>query len=237
MRFNVQQVPGWVSKMGVGVALTGALLLPAKVKADSFFYHFNTVFNGLTPVGGSPWIDASFTDVSPGVVQLTISAVGLVGNEYLSALDLNLNPALAPNKLSFSVINSSGGFSKPTISTGENNFKADGDGEYDVNFVFNSKAAKSFDGGDSITYDITYKNGGLTADDFDFLSKPSAGGSGPLLAAANILGIPGCDSTTSGWVEPCQLTPVPEPGPGSLLALAAVVWAGVLWFPRRVKRA
>lgn len=212
------------------------LLSPLRSNASTFFYHFSDVFNGTSPVGTAPFVDALFTDLSPGVVQLTISAVGLIGNEFLSTLDLNLNPALNANKLKFSLAGDTGSFANPTISTGKDKFKADGDGKYDVSFVFNAKAAKTFGTGDSVTYDITYTGGTLTAYDFDFLSKPSSGGSGPFLGAANISGIPGCDSPMSGWVAPCQLTPVPEPGPVALLSLAAGLWAGARWFVGRPKR-
>jgi hypothetical protein len=235
MSFILKRTLGRVRKAGVCTILAGALLSPLRGNASSFYYHFDSVSSGTSPVGSGPFVNALFTDITPGVVQLTISAVGLSGPEFLSALDLNLNPALSPADLSFSVVGSTGSFADPTISTGANKFKADGGGKYDVSFVFNSKAAKSFGAGDSVTYDICYTGGTLTANDFDFLSKPAAG-SDPLLAIAQVSGIPGCDSPMTGWVDPCQITPVPEPGPVALLALAAGLWAGTRRFLGRAKR-
>jgi hypothetical protein len=79
-------------KAGAILALSAAIFSPARSVADSFFYHFNNVFYGMTPTGVSPWVDVLFTDTAPGKVSVTVSTPGLVGNEYVAGLYLNLNP-------------------------------------------------------------------------------------------------------------------------------------------------
>jgi hypothetical protein len=181
----------------------------------------------MTPTGVSPWVDVLFTDTAPGKVSVTVSTPGLVGNEYVAGLYLNLNPALSPGNLSFTVLGSSGGFALPSVSTGKDKFKATGDGKYDVFLKFSQKTSKTFSGNEYITYEITSSSAGFDADDFQYLSKP-AGGAGPFLAAAEILGI--CE--TPGMIAPCNITPVPEPSPVVMLGLGLGLLVGV----RRILR-
>jgi len=201
------------------------VVAPMLANGANFVYQFNNVFNGVTPAGSLPWITAAFSDVagSPGTVQLKISASGLTGSEFLAGLLLNLDPADNPGKLAFTYVTGSGGFSTPSISTGEDKFKANGDGKYDISFVFSQKSSKTLTGNEWVVYDITStsKNFTLDASDFDFLSAASCG-SGPFLAAAEIMGIPtSCGGSGTGWTSPSQLTPVPEPGTAALMIFGA----------------
>ncbi len=152
--------------------------------------------------------------------------------ESLSSLLLNLNPADSPGDLSFAYVSGTGSFAHPTITTGENKFKANGDGKYDIDLAFSAKANKIFTTGDSLTIDIT--GTGLVAADFDYLSKPSAGGAGPFLAAAEFE----CTTTPSitEWLAPVGLTPVPEPGTISFFAAGGALWAAALWRKSRRNR-
>ena len=212
-----------------GLALF-ALLAPAGARATAFIYQFSTVFEGTAPEGPPPWITASFSDVSSGVVQMTISAAGMTSAESLGKLLLNLDPADNPTKLKFTYVSSTGSFTQPTITTGENKFKADGDGKYDVDLAFSLKAGKIFTAGDSVTFNISSSGTVLNALDFDALSVASAGGGGPFLAAANF----DCTSTkASEWVAPCQLSPVPEPATISLLTSGAALCGAMAWLRRR----
>jgi hypothetical protein len=224
------------TKMAAIVGLLLGLFIPAGARAGSYFFAFTNVYDGLTPMGSPNWVNTMFSDVSPGTVQLTISASGLADGEFLSAVFFNLDPSLNPTKLNFSYVSSSGGFALPSITDGANFVKADGLEKFDVYFSFSQKAATAFTGNDYITYDITSSAYTLTAADFDFLS-PSAGNFGPLLASAEISGIPVTnDSLDNGWIGPCQLTPAPEPRSISLLALAAGLLGASCWQNRRARR-
>lgn len=215
-----------------GVMMAGAVAEQAS--AVSFVYQFSNLMDGSTPQGSAPWVTASFSDVSAGVVQLQIAAGGLTGNESLNSLFLNLNSADSPAKLAFTRVGGSTGFAAPSISKGENKFKADGEGKFDIQFSFSQKAAKVFDADDYVTYNITSTSSAFTlsAMDFEALSA-AAGGSGSFLGAAEISGIPtDCpNTTTTAWVSPCSATilPIPEPSTSSLLAGGVVVWAAAWW--------
>lgn len=218
------------------VLLLIALLCPAAGEA-SILYQFNTPFSGdPDPAGTGPWIDATFVDVTPGTVLLTITNVNLTSGEFVQGngngasggLFFNLNTNDNPTALDFTLVASNGNFG-PIISTGENSFKADGDGYYDIQFDFSSQ---SFSTDASITYKITGISG-LTAADFEYLSAPS-GGLGPFYAAAKVQGIPGGGNST--FLEPGngpQMISVPEPSPSIILLTGfGLFGVGGLWYRR-----
>lgn len=199
-----------------------ALLCPVVTKAN-ILYEFDTPFPGdPSPAGTGPWIDASFVNVAPGAVLLTITNVNLTSSEFVmgngnganGGLFFNLNPNDNPSALDFTLVSSNGNFG-PIISTGENDFKADGDGYYDVQFDFSGDFSTEAE----IAYLITGITN-LTAADFAYQSfEANNGESGPFYAAAKVQGIPGGGNST--FLEPGKgpiTTPVPEPSPSILLA-------------------
>src|SRR5215469_8457164 len=184
------------SKILLGVVVAGVtvagFLLPTKTNASGILYQFDTPFPAdASPDGSSPWLDASLQDV-PGGVLLTVNNRGLTSSEFLQGngsganggIFFNLNPNDDPTSLAFSLVSQSANFGT-YINTGENAFKADGDGKYDIVFDFTTH---SFAGGASFSYLIS-GIAGLSASDFAYLSAP-AGGSGPFYAAAHIMGLP-----------------------------------------------
>lgn len=215
---------GWLSC----AAIAASLCSPMKAAAGSFFYHFDNVFSGTSPTGPSSWVDAQFTDVTPGTVNLTFSTTGLTGTEFVSELYLNLNTVLNPNTLVFTKTGGVGSFTDPTLSKGVDQFKADGDGNYDLLLGFATAGNGRFGVGDSITYQITGIPG-LQASDFSFLSAP-AGGSGPFLAATHVQSIGNGDS---GWIAPTVLTPAPEPATVVVLGSGMLIWAAARRFRNR----
>jgi hypothetical protein len=205
-------------------ALAAWLVLPAAAGAAGFLYQFDAVFGAstVTPAGAAPWLSATFVD-SPSGVLMTLSNLNLAASEKTGVFDFNLNPSQNPASLTFTFQSSVGSFTSPTISTGVDANKADGDGYYDIQLQFDvgGGSSSSFDNGESVTY-LVGGIGGLTVEDFEYLSTPSGGGN-PFYAAAHIQGTGGGGS--SAWTEP-SLGPliVPEPASSVMLGLAAGMW-------------
>lgn len=222
----------------VGAVAAAGLFVPLKSNASGILYQFDTPFPAdASPAGSAPWIDASFQDVSGGVL-LTVSNLGLIGDEFLQGngsganggIFFNLNPNDDPTSLTFSLVSQTANFGT-FINTGENAFKADGDGKYDIVFDFSTH---SFAGGASFSYLISGITG-LTASDFAYMSAP-AGGSGPFYAAAHVMGLPP-NASNSTWIEPgsgvLQLLPAPEPSSFALIAVSFGVWSAVRYGYKR----
>jgi hypothetical protein len=193
---------------------------------------------GSAPASGTaPWIQAQFSDVSPGTVELTLSTPNLTGSEFVSDWDLNIDPSFNPTNLTFTLSGNPNSITLPTtpIPTGIDSFQADGDGLYDIKFAFATAGNKvRFTGGKSISYTITSSQPGLSASLFNVLSTP-AGGHGPYLMAAHVQNTPTIivngNTVNSGWVAP--LAPVPEPSTIILLSMAS---CALVAFARRQRK-
>jgi len=177
-----------------------------------------------------PWIEATFRTISPGHVSFSISNLNLVGNENVDQIYFNINPALAVTKLRFKSLSTSGGFDPPKLFTGEDKYKAGGDGRYDLEFMFSQGGGSGnrFGAGEFLIGEL-YGLPTLTAGDFSYLST-YVGGAGPFYGAAHVQRI-GARST-SGWIDPglgAIPIPVPEPSVGALFI------AGLLAASRRLR--
>lgn len=223
-----------------GVAAVAAFLVIASIglataNATGVLYQFDNVFSysgsASSPAGPGPWVDATLQDTANGVL-LTVNNLGLTGGEFLSQLYLNVNPADNVNNLTFSFQGGTSGVTAPTIRTGEDGFKADGDGKYDILFNFATSNTGRFGAGDSVSYLIAGISG-LSSADFKYLSTSSGGEHGPFYGAGHVQGIAGESGSDSVWIDPSlgpQITPVPEPAPLSLLGAAIGLWA--VWCSR-----
>ena len=219
------------SSLRPGSVFAGIFVLSfASLNCESaqYVFDFNHVFGGTSPASlTTPWIEAEFSDISPGVVSLTVSNLHLSGTENVDALYFNLSPSLNPNSLAFSYQNGAGKFKTPDITQGTNAFKAGGDGKYDLLFSFTTGMTDNqrFNSGESMTYFISGIPG-LSAADFTYLSAPD-GGAGPFFAAAHVQRL-GAGSL-SGWVATDMISPVvvPEPNASLLFSLLIAIWLGI----------
>jgi hypothetical protein len=161
------------------VAALIAFALPAEATVIS--WDFNYEFSGASePEGAPPWLTATFDDEgSAGTVLLTIAAANLTDAEHVKAWYFNIDPEFT-DTLTFTTIASIGAFTLPTISTGQDAFKASGDGLYDIEFAFDKAAGGRFGVGDSLTVQISGTS--LLAGSFNFLSNE--------------------DDEDSGWIAP-----------------------------------
>ncbi|HSW46545.1 MAG TPA: PEP-CTERM sorting domain-containing protein [Phycisphaerae bacterium] len=197
-------------------ALFGLAATAAQVQAAITLHNVLEFSGGTPPSGSPPWLTATFDDGGgSGLVVMTLIATNLTGDEFVSGWYLNLSPTLSPASLIFSAPTKVGSFTTPGISKGVNQFKADGDGKYDILFSFATSggASSRFTSGDSIRYTVT-GIASLTENDFDVLSFP-AGGHGPFTMAAHVQGI-GPGGALSGWVA------TPEPMTSALLILGSL---------------
>jgi len=193
------------------VALTACVAQGAVIS-----FNLDQEYSGATPPEGAPpWLNATFDDGdTPGSVVLALTATNLTGTEFVSKWMLNLDEDLSPTSLAFSAPVKTGAFIDPTVATAVDDFKASGDGKYDIQIAFETggDADARFGAGEAVEYTIT-GIGDLTAESFNFFSKP-AGGKGPYLTAAHVQGI---INDESGWVAT-----IPEPATLSLLGFAGL---------------
>jgi len=216
----------------------GALMvLSGTARATIVEMDLDKLFDGSSdpaPSDPKPWLIAKFdnTGLPAGKVNLTLTVANLSAPEKVDEWDFNVGPesgagAIDPTTLSFTgPTASTGTFDNPTILTGENAFKADGDGNYDIRVIF-STGAGQFGPGDSVTYQIMGPST-LTPDSFIYLSQPS-GGTGPYYTAAHIQGTPGGGKDKgSAWVtDTDRPQAVPEPSSIILGLIAGCAAIGV----------
>ena len=205
-----QRTPrSWLRVSPVVVLLAVATSIPGISRAETISFAYTQSFSGAVPAGSGPWLTSTFTTVVPGTVTLTISASGLSASESIESLYFNLDPALNPGSLSFARDPASTGptADNTALSLGANQFKADGDGLYDIRFMLPpppGQQSARFQANEMLIYTITGVPT-LTASSFFFLSQP-AGGSGPFYAAAHVQQIGAANE--SGWVAPA-VVPLP----------------------------
>ncbi|MCP4248953.1 MAG: PEP-CTERM sorting domain-containing protein [bacterium] len=152
-----------------------------------------------------------------GSVDLTIEATNLSHPEFVFNTHLNYDTALDLNDLVFSAPVKTGTFIDPTLSTGLDQIKADGDGFFDILIEFDHTdgPTRTFSDGESVTFTITDPGVDvITASSFDFLSTPD-GFPGVFPVAAHIGGV-GSNNQDSGWIS------VPEPTALALFGLGGL---------------
>jgi hypothetical protein len=178
---------------------TAFSLVPATARAGSLTINLDYVFSGATPNSTGTFLTATFLDGADCVggacltdtVQLILTASLEGAGEFVTEWDFN------SSVLPLSITQNTG--DAATILQSSNAFKADGDGNYDLSFVFSSSPPR-MEGTDTATFTIT--GTGITVATFDQLSFGSGGSGGPFRSAAHIQGIANSTGggTCSGWV-------------------------------------
>jgi hypothetical protein len=183
----------------------------------AFDYEFS---GGVAPAGAAPWFVATFEDVAPGKVRLTMSVVDLSCAEFISSTYFNLDPGLSPANLG---VRFAGGVAASQVTGAADCCKADGGGYYDLRFSYSAHALGV---GTESVYLLSYSGtDAFGARSFAYLGAPS-GGHGPFYAAAHAQ-----DTAEggSGWIAPLEAAPaeVALPAPLGPLAVGLAAVLGV----------
>jgi len=217
---------GVIRAVAVVVGLSTLLTMSMGARASFVIMDSGNAWNGTSPTGPMPWLEAAFSDTSPGVVKLTLTAKNLSNNsgnlEDVQDWLFNLDPALTPSDLSFNFLNKTGTFTTPTIiATTDDAQKTQGNVPFDIDVSFaTGNPANRFTQGDSISYSITYSGTGtFDADSFAFTT--SRGSFGPFYDSAHIQNT-GSNGQGSGDIA--ATTTVPEPASAAIATAASVLF-------------
>jgi len=184
------------------------LLGATPLQADVITWDLTYEFSGAMAPDGT--VTVTLEDTGANTVELTVDfLLGPMSNdqEHVKLLLLNVNPAsLMPLTITpdpypptaYSVV--------IPIGQGENAFKADGDGKFDIEFEFGDSGADRLSAGEKAVF--TMAETGLATSSFLSLSEP-AGGHGPFYVAAHVGGI-GEGGEDSGWVTDQNGDVIPE---------------------------
>ena len=224
--------------VGMFVAVFAMTLFPIAAKADSFTYDYTVSF-GAAPSGGtSPWLQATFSDISPIVegdatIKLTLETTGILAtesvNEWYFTIDGDLlddgTDGVFATDFEALLGNDDDVASWDLLFT---NLQADGDGIYDFKFDFpEGNFADRFIGGEEVIFTLHLDGVDLTLANFENILSAQGGGQGPFLSAAHILATGG--GGESDWVAPGG-EPVPEPTTMLLLGSGLV---GLMLYGRK----
>lgn len=215
---NTWSMPIRITMVSALSVLMAALIGIASAQAATVTHGLDTEFSGgSAPASGvTPYVTITFDDSfgGPNTVRLTIENTNLTGIESNVEIYLNFDPNLDASALTVNAIDNSASVPN-SIQTGNDAFKADGGGFYDILFDMpppSGQTAVRFSAGESIIYDLTFTSA-IDASSFDFLSVGGIPGNGDFLAAAHITRIgPGGDSGFIG-------APIPEPTSALLIGL------------------
>jgi len=201
------------------LAVAGILACAATARAD-FSVELDREFSGaFEPEGSSPWLTASFTDVMADTVRLTLEATNLTDAEFVGVWSFNVEGGATGLSLSGSDDTQ---ITPTSIEYGSDDFKADGDGFFDLRFTWGNG---QFTAGESAWFEFTQS--GLTSDDFNLLSLGSGNSPDGLVTAAHVQGI-GTDDANSGWITG-ETTTEEVPLPAALvLAVVGLGGAGLI---------
>jgi hypothetical protein len=203
-----------MKKLLLGVTLT-LLLLPRLAAGAAITMSFGETFsNNVNPGGSGPWLLINFNDATASAgndIRITMTAVGLEDDEFISSVYLNILTQYPVGSFSGQVITDPNSTYAGALYQ-QNAYKADGDGLYDLLFNFQSADCCRFGADYQFVFDINLISGTLLLAQFIEQSFPD-GGSGPFFGAAHLQGIAGDPFGTSTWIRP-NLPPGSDDPPG-----------------------
>ena len=209
----------------ISTVALAALALPCSAPAStSVTLPFTNVFSGSSMSGTGatlPWVTASFANLATNTVMMMINASGLGPGQRIESLYFNL-ASITPSSLTFSWVS---GPAAQSIGLASNNFKADGDGYYDVKLSYDTRTTLKGSANVNVLSNANppsvyrISGSGLTASSFLATSSPvdskGKGGSccGPLYGAAHIQFATSGQSNwiNAGYVGTPSVSAAPEP--------------------------
>jgi hypothetical protein len=224
---NLRARSMWAAALGIGMtaAARGSIIL------DS-----SDAWNGTSPTGAAPWLEAVITDDGTDQVTMALTAKNLSDNagnlEDVQDWFFNLDPALTVADLSFSPGTKVGTFTTPTVNYSTHGAqKTQGNVPFDIDFSFaTGNPSNRFTDGDSITFTVSYSGSG-TFNENSFSFTSSNGSFGPFLDSAHIQNT-GSNGQGSGDISTTPTTSnLPEPTGLGFLATSSLL----ILRPRRKK--
>lgn len=198
-----------ISIVGILFVISGL----AAGESKATIYDLKYVINGYTGIDPAGYFTAEFTTIETGVVNLKLTSNLPADSYFWDAVAFNIDPAIVPDSLGFSVVGTSGSFSTPTFikaltqqssAADPSDLSIQGGGNYAkgfdfiVSFITSDGTPTRFGNNDSITYQLT--GTGITENSFAFLNQYQTYGVSNV--AAHLQGIPdGMGGTTSSLVS------------------------------------
>ncbi|MGD8811025.1 MAG: VPLPA-CTERM sorting domain-containing protein [Gammaproteobacteria bacterium] len=204
-----------MQRMKTGIlGSTAIAALALSAGAHSATLRFTESFGSEPATGTAPWLEATFLQVDGDTVRLTVNALESLGEADVTELYFNVGPGIDPSALVFDSVDPTTVDPTDTSNVGTfvplagaNAYQAGGDGRYDIwlNLPTADNEQQRLSAGETLIFDITY-SGGITPDDFFYLSQPGPGGNpGPFLAAAHLQSTGPAPYSGSDWVAAVPL--------------------------------
>jgi hypothetical protein len=208
------------------------LWIAGSMEADcAITFAFTDSFSGTPPGTASPWLTATLSQFAVNEVMVTVALPNtLPPGAFLDTLYLNYDPAANASLLAVTGpgINSNNN-GPATWAAGNNQFKADGDGYYDLMLSLPNPSHSAFglSGSSTASYIIDGPaNGQITPLSFYPYTSEKGGGTGQYLIAAHLQGY-----GNSAWLD--GTVALPEPNFSSVAGLLLVPCAIIFWLGDR----